>query len=182
MRSTALSEKYARALFECTFEANKTKESIQFLQSIKAAFESAPELAAFASSPVIKPADKKAAMLAATTELKFDSLYSNFIVLLAENDRLYLISEILDSYQSQLDDKNGITRGEARSSHELSASEKEEITNVISKLTNKKVILDYKVEPQLIGSLVAQVGSLTIDDSLKTHLNRLEDDLNRRVH
>ena len=182
MRSEVLAEKYSRALFESIKEADQRKKMLAFLVQFKEAIHSSNELMAFANSPVIKPGDKKTAILKAAGVFKLDELSANFLVLLAENDRLYLIDEISERFQSIMDEEAGVTRGVARSAEELHEDEKMEITSVISQLTDKKVILDFKTDPGLIGSLVAHVGSLTIDDSLKTHLHRLEDDLKRRVH
>ena len=180
MRSSALAEKYAKALFQCAKDAGKESHASQFLTELKVAVNHS-DIAAFAKSPLIKPDDKKLAIMAVTKQLNLEEMFANFMVVLAENDRLYLIDEIHQSYQKLLDAEAGITRGVATSAKELTGEEKEEITSVIGKMTSKKVILNFDVNPNLIGSLVAQVGSLTIDDSLKTHLNRLEDDLNRRV-
>jgi F-type H+-transporting ATPase subunit delta len=52
----------------------------------------------------------------------------------------------------------------------------------ISKVTGKKVILEYKTDESLLGGLVAEVGSLTFDDSLDTQLKLLNEELKRRAH
>ncbi len=180
MRSTTLAEKYAKALYGCAKEDGKEKAIADMLIEFSEAMK-ANDISSFAKSPLIQPAEKKGTILAVSKQLAFNETFQNFVMVLADNDRLYLAGEIQECYQNILDDASGVTRGTATSAKELNDSEKEEITSVISKLTNKKVMLDFDTNPELIGSLVAQVGSLTIDDSLKTHLNRLEDDLNRRV-
>lgn len=180
MRSSTLAEKYAKALYACAKDEGKEKVIADMLVQLSEAMKS-KEIADFAKSPLIQPAQKQATVLAVAKQLAFNEILQNFVMVLADNDRLYLAEEIQQSYESLLDEESGVTRGTATSAKELSDSEKEEITQVIGKLTNKKVMLDFNTNPELIGSLVAQVGSLTIDDSLKTHLNRLEDDLNRRI-
>lgn len=182
MRTSRLGERYAKALFESLESADKAAATGALLKEVSAAFTSSPELLEFARSPLVKVAEKKTAIAAAVQALKLGEIEANFLNLLAENNRLYLVPDIAVAYQNILDDQTGVTRGHAKSAQALSEQERSEIVRVMGQLTGKKVMLDFEVDPNLIGSVVAQVGSLTIDDSLKTHLNRLEDDLNRRVH
>lgn len=181
MRMSGLAERYAKALFE-SLDGQKVEGIGALLRELSVAFRSSPEILEFARSPLIKTSEKKAAITAAFQSIKLGEVEGNFLSLLAENDRLYLIPDIAFAFQELLDEQTGVTRGHAKSAQKLSEAERAEIVRVMGQLTGKKVILDFEVEPNLIGSVVAQVGSLTIDDSLKAHLSRLEDDLNRRVH
>jgi F-type H+-transporting ATPase subunit delta len=47
---------------------------------------------------------------------------------------------------------------------------------------NKKIILTYKEDPTLLGGVVAQVGGWTFDDSIETHLIKMNEELNRRAN
>lgn len=112
----------------------------------------------------------------------FSEETKNFLMILADKGRTAILPEIVDSYQLYIDEDNGVTRGEVVSSHQLSPSEREQISDLVSKKTNKRVILTYKEDPKLIGGLIARVEGYTFDDTLSMHLNRLNEDLKRRVH
>ena len=43
----------------------------------------------------------------------------------------------------------------------------------LAKLTNKQIVLETRVDPKLIGGVVAQVGGTVLDGSLKTQLEEL---------
>ena len=60
--------------------------------------------------------------------------------------------------------------------------DRKRIEETVSAVTKKKVILNFTVDPKLLGGMTAQVGGWTFDDSLETHLTRLSEDLNRRSH
>jgi F-type H+-transporting ATPase subunit delta len=52
----------------------------------------------------------------------------------------------------------------------------------VAQVTGKKVILEYKEDASLLGGLIAEVGSLTFDDSLETQLRTMNEELKRRAH
>ena len=60
------------------------------------------------------------------------------------------------------------------SSKELSKTELEKIRNELSKDFQSPIKIDYKHDPDLIGGLVIQVGSVMVDTSIKTKLKKLE--------
>ena len=62
-----------------------------------------------------------------------------------------------------------------------SETQRQQIEATVEKVLKKKVIMTYKVDPSVIGGLVAQAGSYTFDDSLNSHLQRLNDELKRRA-
>ena len=60
-------------------------------------------------------------------------------------------------------------------------SQRNSIEKVIEKKIQKKVIFEYKESDHLLGGVVAEVGHLTFDNTLKTQLNRLKEGLSRGV-
>ena len=69
-----------------------------------------------------------------------------------------------------------------RSATVLAPEERKQIETLVSRATKKQVILSYKEDPSLVGGLVAEVGSFTFDDSLISHLKRINEQLTRSVH
>ena len=71
-----------------------------------------------------------------------------------------------------------VSKGELKakllSSKELSKAELEKIRNELSKDFKSPIKIDYKYDPDLIGGLIIQVGSVMVDTSIKTKLKQLE--------
>jgi F-type H+-transporting ATPase subunit delta len=59
----------------------------------------------------------------------------------------------------------------------LDAGELNRITAALSKITGKTVILTPTVDPSLIGGLVAKVGDMVFDGTIRTQLNQLKESL-----
>ena len=63
----------------------------------------------------------------------------------------------------------------------LAPEERQRLEKTIEGVLNKKVILTYKVDPSVIGGLIASVRSFTFDDSIDSHLKRMNEELKRRT-
>ena len=57
---------------------------------------------------------------------------------------------------------------------ELSKAELEKIRSELSKDFQSPIKIDYKYDPNLIGGLIIQVGSVMVDTSIKTKLRQLQ--------
>jgi F-type H+-transporting ATPase subunit delta len=101
----------------------------------------------------------------------------NLVVLLAENGRLSLLSELVQSYQALIDLDAGITRGIVRAAKALSAETQHDLEEKITQTLKKKIVLTFKEDASILGGVVAEVGGWTFDDSIETHLRRMNEDL-----
>ena len=68
-------------------------------------------------------------------------------------------------------------RASVRSAKPLPMDASSRIKGALEKATGKKIILETSVDPELIGGLVAQVGSYTLDRSVKNSLEKLRGSL-----
>jgi F-type H+-transporting ATPase subunit delta len=95
---------------------------------------------------------------------------------------LGLFHDIVTSYEVIADEAHGVTRGTVRSATVLGPEDRKRIEELVSKATKKQVILTYKEDPALVGGLVAEVGSFTFDDSITSHLKRINEQLTRSLN
>lgn len=181
MRIPEVSRRYATALYEIAVQKNSQVQFLDQLREIRKAIESDKDLKLFIGSPVVLPEQKKAVFTAALKGKASEDILS-LIGLLADKNRLGVFDTVVEAYQEAIDDAHGVTRGEVKSASPLTAETQKKIEDIIGKVTNKKVILTFKLDPSLIGGVLAQVGGWTFDDTLNSHLKRLGEDLNRRAN
>ncbi len=180
MRYSEVASRYAKALFMLSKEAGSQNEIYSQLQFLADAMEKDPEIMTFLTSPLVTNENKESVFKNGLNG-KFSGETKSFLLLLAKKGRVELIPEIVLAFQSLIDDANGITRGTVKSPVPLSQEEQKRIEDTVSRYTGKKVILSYEENKDIIGGLVAEVGSYTFDDSLTSHLTRLNEELNRRA-
>jgi F-type H+-transporting ATPase subunit delta len=181
MRTSELAIRYARAAFNLAVEAKAQEKTFADLRALDVAFAREPEILQFFSSPLAQPEEKEAALKAALAGSGASETATKLLLTLAKKERLGLFAEIVRAFQDRADAVNGVGRGTVRSAVALAPQERQQIEAIVEKVLKKKVILTYKIDPSVIGGLVAQVGSFTFDDSIDSHLKRMTEELKRRT-
>jgi F-type H+-transporting ATPase subunit delta len=182
MRNLNLATRYARALYSLAKERNEQDAAFAQMRTLNEAFQSGEEIAEFLFSPVVRPAEKIQALEKMLKPLPISESLKSFVLLLAKKNRLGIFKEIVTAFQMITDEANGVTRGAVHSAAVLAPDERKRIETLVGKATGKQVILSYKEDPNLLGGLVAEVGSFTFDDSLTSHLKRINEQLTRSAH
>ena len=176
-----VAKRYGKALYELAREQNKQDEIFEQLRILKSVIYSEPTIQSFLASPVVQPEQKIMALKGAIGE-KVNKEIVQAMQLLAHKNRLPIFTEIVDAFEQMSDEIHGVSRGVVKSSKTLSPEARKKIEDTVARVTGRKVILNFKEDPQLMGGMVAQVGGWTFDDSIETHLTRMSEDLNRRAN
>lgn len=182
MRVSEVANRYASAIYELAAENNNQEKVFAELRVIAEVIEQNKEIKEFFSSSLVASEKKSLALKKALENQKVSTELLNLLVVLAEKSRLPLFDQVLQAYELKSDQAHGVTRGLVRSATILSPEERAQIEAKVSEVTNKKVILTYKEDPEIIGGLVAEVDGFRFDDTLQNHLRRLKEDIKRRTH
>ena len=166
---------YARALYEAAKEKNRLDAVREELGDFVEAQRQVPELRELLRNPQLDHRLKASAL----EELLGgeEELVRNFLLLLAEKNRAGEIEEIAREFERLVAEEEGILDVELTTAVELSDEEAREVIEQIEKASGRKVEATRNVDPDLIGGLVLQVGSLRLDASVRGRLNRLRRDL-----
>ncbi|MDO3378471.1 ATP synthase F1 subunit delta [Geoalkalibacter halelectricus] len=179
MSLSAISKRYARALIQLGSEQNKVEEFAGELDKVQAAFAAEKNLRTVLESPAF-PFRKRAAVLTALGEkLGLSEGMRNFLGLLLEKQRLRFLPQIAEHYQRFADELSGTLRARLTSAVKLDAAQAVVIRTGLQQQTGKKIILDTRVDPSLIGGIKAEFGGRIFDGSLSTQLKRFEDKLTK---
>ncbi len=172
---------YARALFEIAKSNNSTEKIFAELREVATALTKEISISQFLNSPVAA-IDAKKAVLKKALEGKASAEVLSSILLMADKGRLAYFGDMVSAFELIIDESNGVSRGTVRSATPLDAEARKKIEDTVTKATKKKVILSFKEDSKIIGGMIAQVGGLTFDDSLDSHLIRMNEELKRRAN
>ena len=170
--------RYATALIGLS-EEEKVQDEVGAQLATFAAACGEGELRKVLLDPSCSHADKAAILADVAGRLKLSGLLKNFVMVLLENKRLDLIAAINGAYQQLFDEKAGRVKAEVSLPYEPDKTESEEIRKGLEKATGKKVVMDVTVDPGLIGGVVAKVGSLVYDGSVRTQLENIKNNIMR---
>jgi F-type H+-transporting ATPase subunit delta len=98
---------------------------------------------------------------------------SNFLRVLAENDRLNVVADIESAYQRLLERVMGRVRAKVRSAAPLSEEELNTLVDAFSRLTHMTVVPTIELDPELLGGVMVEIEGQVYDASLLTQLRRL---------
>jgi F-type H+-transporting ATPase subunit delta len=99
------------------------------------------------------------------------------IVILAEKDRLTLLPSIARTYVDRVMDHLKIVRGEVTTAMPLAPEKLRAIEAGLAKATGRKVVLEARVDPSIIGGAVTRLGSTVYDGSVTTQLQKMKQSL-----
>jgi F-type H+-transporting ATPase subunit delta len=166
---------YARALYEAALDAGRVEAVQRDLDAFADAVEGTPELAAFLANPQIDPV-AKSGVLGELSE-GADDLVHNFLRLIADKGRAGQVPEIRSEFQALVDRAEGRIAVELTTAYELSDDEATTILKQIEEASGRAVEATRKVEPELIGGMILQAGSLRVDASVRGRIERLRHEL-----
>ena len=166
---------YARALFEAAEEKGRLETVREELQDIVRALDDVPELAALLENPETE-SHVKAEVLDRVLG-GADELVRNFLRLLVEKGRAAEVRDVAAEFEALVAAQERILDVELTTAHELSDVEFGRILGQIEKASGRKVQATRTVDPDLIGGLVLQAGSMRVDASVRGRLERLRQEL-----
>ncbi len=180
MKQTILARRYAKALFAVGKENDAYEAYNDTLQGIAGLYTTTPEVADALTNPLY-PVDVRMKVMAGLIDsIKVDKVLANFLNLLVEKKRAEFLPEIAEEFKIMVDDAKNISHGTVISAVELSSDMQAKVQATLEKLTGKKVELSTSVDPSLIGGIVAKVGDLVLDGSIRTQLAGLKDSIKGR--
>ncbi|MCP3892269.1 MAG: F0F1 ATP synthase subunit delta [Desulfobulbaceae bacterium] len=180
MKQTILAKRYAKAIFTVGQEQDKHEAYNEVLQGIALLYKDTPEVSDALTNPLYPMDVKEKVMIGMVKSMEVDSVMGNFLNLLVQKKRAEILPEIAEYYKTMLDELKNISHGNVISAVELSDELKKNVQIVLEKLTGKKVELTTSVDPSILGGVIAKVGDLVLDGSIKTQLAGLKDSIKGR--
>ena len=176
MTHSALASRYAGALVDVATAPKAALDPHQVLRDLRAfegVFSASPELRNALISPSIPPARKRAVLARIGEKLAISTIARNFLFVLADHHRIAMLSEVLEAFDLLLDERLGFTRAEIASAADLGQPQRDALSHQLERLTGRQVRLRFSVDRELIGGLVARIGSTVYDGSVRRQLETL---------
>ena len=166
---------YARSLFEAAKEDAKLREVREQLGDFVEMQRQVPELAEILRNPQLDKRAKLAAVDAVAGDA--DPLFRNLMRLLIEKGRGGEVEAVGEEFERLAAREEGQLSVELTTAFELSEDEARAIVEQIQKASGRTVEATRSVDPDLIGGIVLQAGSLRVDASVRSRLARLQREL-----
>jgi F-type H+-transporting ATPase subunit delta len=171
--TSGLAGRYASALFDLALADKQLDAVTANLAQLSSMIGESEDLRVLLGSPIMSRDNQTKAMSTVAVKAGFEPLVLNFIGVVADNRRLFVLLAMINAFQEILKAHQGEAIAEVVSASELSNKQVKALGDQLKKAMGTKVTIDTSVDPELLGGLVVKVGSRMIDSSLLTKLQHL---------
>lgn len=177
MSSMLIAERYARALAASTDDSRELEETHKSLHAFAEAYEDLHDLQNLLKNPAISPLARSAVFDDVLAKLLADDRSRVFVRTLYTRGRIALIADVVHALGHLVDERLGRVHAQVSSAAELSAEAIDKVSSGLEKHSGKRVRVETKVDADLLGGVVVQIGSAVIDGSLRSRLARIREAL-----
>ncbi len=170
-----IAKRYATALLELGSESGQLDGLVEELQRAAAAYESSPELRTALADPLIPVQAKQQILTEVAQRLGLGASARNTLNLLLDRRRIRALPAIAQRLREMADDKRGILRAEVLTAMPLPEEYFTQLQQQLERVTGRRIALDRKLDPSIIGGVVARVGDTVYDGSLIARLRKMKE-------
>lgn len=174
MSTQSVARQYAKALFVVADRNARTAAVGSDLAEIVALVSGHVELERFFASPVVLPRRKRevvdailAASVGGTAEVQ------RLLTLLADRDRMEALTGIETEYRTLLMEAGRAVEADVVTAMPIADEHLAALGTTLGRATGRTVTVNGRVDPEILGGVVARVGSLVFDGSVAGQLRRL---------
>jgi len=175
-----VANRYARALADVVAASGDYRKVLEELQDFESVYRENLELKEVFASPAVAFPQKMKVLEAIGQRLGESPVTLNFLRVLLVHYRMPLLEEALQAYRKIANDRLGIVQVTISSASDLSEAEQESVAARFNKLTGKQVELEFRIDRELLGGILAQIGSTVYDGSVRGNLARIREQLMAR--
>ena len=168
------SKSYALALYELAKENSELNKVEDGMDGIKTLLSKSSDFKEMILNPTVTKEEKNKVIIKIVDQYNFCQTLKKFLGFLTTKNRLFFLNQIIGSFLDLISSSKRELKAKLLSSKKLSKTELEKIRNELSKDFQSPIKIDYKHDPDLIGGLVIQIGSVMVDTSIKTKLRQLQ--------
>lgn len=179
MKNLVIAKRYAKALFNLALEQGQVEQYRQELDDFVRLLNELPELADAIENPLYPEPTRKNIFTAVADKAELTSIMRSFIDLLVQKKRVQFLGDISEYYHKLIDEHENIARARIKAATPLDDQAIQEIASSLEKMTGKKVAVEFEQDPELIGGVLAQIGDLVLDGSVRRQLLNIKESLKR---
>jgi F-type H+-transporting ATPase subunit delta len=172
-----VADRYARAIFDLGNETSTLPGLVADMHKLADTYGESAELQKTMSNPLIPEGERLATVAEIADRLGLSPLAKNAAGLLARRKRMFALPAIAAELDRLSDEKAGIARATVISAERLSEAYQQRLTQELSAMTGKKIVLETQQDPELLAGLIVRIGDQVIDGSARARIAELASQL-----
>jgi F-type H+-transporting ATPase subunit delta len=172
-----VARRYATALADVAIERREERQIQKELDYWAAMMESSPQLKEVFANPTIVHDHKRKVLEDLIARTRVKDTTASFLRVLLKNQRLAQLREIAARYGYVLDERSGVLAGSVTTARPIPEELRKTLHETLSAATGRTVRLSFETDENILGGMVARIGSTVFDGSVQNHLERLAEGL-----
>lgn len=164
--------RYATSLFEVGTEENCLDALLEETEALRDLFSQSDELLRVLGTPVVT-SEEKTSLIDNALGNKVSKYMLNFLKILTEKHRIMQFEGIAKQFRLLYNQKNNIQDVVAVTAVPLSDKLSEKLKTKLEQITGKTIILDNKVNAEIMGGIILNMQGDQIDASVKGRIDEL---------
>ena len=173
----AVANRYARALADVLGPQGDYRRILRELEDFAATYHQSGELRNVFESPAVLLADRTKVLAAILERMGTAAVTLNFLRVLVANYRMSLIDQVAQAFRKVAYEHLGVTEVRIESATALSDAERQALRGRFADVTGRQVELEFHLNPELLGGVLAQIQSTVYDGSVRGNLQRMRQQL-----
>ena len=174
---TTTSREYAEALFELAVQGNETKETSEGLETVVSALLQTPDYRAMLASPAISKEERLNALDSAFRG-KIPDILLAILRMMISRGHVSALNGMARDYEELARGYRGESVAVVTSAVPLKEAETVALRAKLEKKLSKTVIIQFRVDPELIGGIRVEVDGRVIDGSIRNKLDEIKEVMN----
>jgi F-type H+-transporting ATPase subunit delta len=178
MTLRGIDRRYANALFDVVSRGGDLSKARADLDGVAAVVAGHDELRRVFESPAV-PASKKRAVMSAVLDAApgVTPEVRRALLVMADNDRLALLGDVAERFGERVNKASKILPAEVTTAVPLVGGSRAALAAALGRATGSAVTITERVDPGILGGVVARVGSLVFDGSVTHQLEKMRQKL-----
>jgi len=178
MLTKGIADRYAKALLELAPAIEELNLYNGQLDGLIAMDAKDPSLVRFLAHPKVeKPKKKELVMKVLAPHLSKHVL--SLILLLIDKNRGYLLIEVAKRFSQIADEVRGVQNGIVISAIPMPDDLFQRLEKRVQKFSEQNIVLERRIDPELIGGVIVKLGNHIFDGSVHTRLLHFRDEMKR---
>jgi F-type H+-transporting ATPase subunit delta len=181
MSNQASANRYAKALLDVAVKEADPVRAEHDLAAFANLFATSDDLRRALTNPVVPIQGKRSVVEQLADRMKPIAPVRKLLLLLADRDRLEIVPDLVNAYRERLMDYQQVVRAEVVTAVPLTPDRAAELQQRLAKVTGRTVNLNTRVDPAIVGGLVARIGTTVYDGSVTTQLAKMKERLSENT-
>jgi F-type H+-transporting ATPase subunit O len=168
---------YATALYSAAAKQGSLDNVTSALSKLQNTLKADKKVLTLIGNPTLSMQDKKAIVDVLAKAAGGDKSISNLLSVMADNNRLGMLPQVAEAYEQLISAGKGEVEVTITSAAQLDSKVLKQLESSIGKSKfagqGKKLKVQNKVNPEILGGLVVEIGDRTIDLSVQNKITKL---------